>query len=449
MKITANFNNITGKIKPMHAVGQPPMAWNGDEMFHYLTEANIPYSRLHDVDGWFGRNLYVDIPNIFRDFDADETKEESYDFAFTDCLIKYLHDSGVKPFYRLGVTIENAYMVKAYRIHPPKDFAKWARICEHIIRHYNEGWANGFAYGIEYWEIWNEPDGPSNVFNDMPHSMWTGTREQYFELYETTAKHLKACFGDSIKVGGYASCGFYSKNKEGALDGLYQDEPYTDTGWYINYMHRFLTHLKKTDTPLDFFSWHSYEGLSEMLKSAEFCRSMLDKCGFESTPHFLNEWNIDHSRKNIDTSIPAAKALALMLGMQKRPVDMLCYYDAEISISVYGGMFNPCTFEPRKTYYAFRSFGRMYAYQNEIETESDCADIYVGGAAHGSKGVLVIANPTEKTVTAELDITGMSLCGADVIITDKSYLYTDSGKNIENGKITLTPYSCTEIRFYK
>ena len=52
MKITANFNNITGTIKPMHAVGQPPMTgYANDTMFHYLTEASIPYSRLHDMGG--------------------------------------------------------------------------------------------------------------------------------------------------------------------------------------------------------------------------------------------------------------------------------------------------------------------------------------------------------------------------------------------------------------
>ena len=65
----------------------------------------------------FGGNLFVDIPNIFRDFDADETKEESYDFAFTDILIKNLVDAGVEPFFRLGVTIENGYLTRAYRIY--------------------------------------------------------------------------------------------------------------------------------------------------------------------------------------------------------------------------------------------------------------------------------------------------------------------------------------------
>ena len=98
---------------------------------------------------------------------------------------------GVKPYFRLGVTIENQCVIKAYRIHPPKDYAKWARVCEHIIRHYNEGWADGFHFDIRYWEIWNEPEN-----RDVPHmnQMWTGTAGQYYELYDVTAKHLKKCF---------------------------------------------------------------------------------------------------------------------------------------------------------------------------------------------------------------------------------------------------------------
>ncbi len=54
MNITANFSKITGKIKPMHAVGQPPFLGCNDRFFHYLTEAGIPYSRLHDGKGWQG-----------------------------------------------------------------------------------------------------------------------------------------------------------------------------------------------------------------------------------------------------------------------------------------------------------------------------------------------------------------------------------------------------------
>ena len=58
---------------------------------------------------------------------------------------------------------------------PPPDFDRYADIAKHIVLHYNGGWANGYHYGIRYWEVWNEPD-LGKVF-------WAGTAEQYFALY--------------------------------------------------------------------------------------------------------------------------------------------------------------------------------------------------------------------------------------------------------------------------
>ena len=114
-KIYVSENEIIGKIKPMHAGGQPPVTSNAsDVFFHYLTEAGIPYSRLHDVGGAFGAGKFVDIPNIFRDFNADVDDPASYDFTFTDLLLSQLMKAGVEPYYRLGVTIENAGFIKNY-----------------------------------------------------------------------------------------------------------------------------------------------------------------------------------------------------------------------------------------------------------------------------------------------------------------------------------------------
>ena len=142
VEIKVDPGKETGVVKPVNGVGQPPMiGFRQFPMFKYLKDAGIPFSRLHDVGGMFGRNVFVDIPNLFRDFDADEDDPKNYDFAFTDNLIRSLVENDVEPFFRLGVTIENyAATVKRYRIDPPKDFAKWARICEHVIRHYTEGW---------------------------------------------------------------------------------------------------------------------------------------------------------------------------------------------------------------------------------------------------------------------------------------------------------------------
>ena len=106
--IEIDFNAATGKMKPVHATGQGPLLGGPDfSMFRYLKEAGVPYARLHDVGGLFGQNLWVDIPNIFRDFDADENDPKNYDFVFTDLYLKALVDNGVEPYFRLGVTIEN------------------------------------------------------------------------------------------------------------------------------------------------------------------------------------------------------------------------------------------------------------------------------------------------------------------------------------------------------
>ena len=214
-----DFNNIIGKIKPMHAVGQPPRLATDCSYFHYLKDANIPYARLHDT-GVHKLLPMVDISCVFPDMSKDETNPENYDFEYTDLVLTELIKNDCPPIFRLGETIENA-IGKGFKpryIFAPTDPQKWARVCEHIIRHYNEGWADGFEYGIEYWEVWNEPDNgfqePDYTREDNPYydmnMMWVGTNEQYYELYTVTAKHLKNCFGDTIKIGGYGSSGLYA-----------------------------------------------------------------------------------------------------------------------------------------------------------------------------------------------------------------------------------------------
>ena len=70
----------------------------------------------------------------------DAEDPASYDFVETDDYLKTMRAAGTEPFYRLGQSIE--HWIKKYGVNPPADFDKWAAICEHIVRHYNEGWAD-------------------------------------------------------------------------------------------------------------------------------------------------------------------------------------------------------------------------------------------------------------------------------------------------------------------
>lgn len=401
--ITVDFNHATGKIKPMHAVGQPPFLGVDFSMCDYLKNAHVPYSRLHDVGGRFGGNLYVDIPNIFRDFGADPEDPASYDFSFTDLLITALVERGIEPFFRLGVTIENYRAIKAYRIHPPADYRKWALVCEKIIRHYTEGWADGFRYKIAYWEIWNEPD---NYEDPAENQQWTGSPEDYYRLYEVASKHLKACF-PHLKIGGYASCGFYaltrSTSEYGACSPRYQ--------FFIDFFDGFLDYIKTHDCPLDFFSWHSYSSIEDNLIWAEYARRRLDESGYAHTEHTLNEWNCKPNLKG--TARHAALTAGMMLALQNSSLDSAMFYDARCGMGIYSGLFDCMTYQPLPSYYAMAAFGELYVRGTQTVVDGLPEGVY-GCAARADDAVLVLANTNEEQVTVSLQTTG-----ADTILECK------------------------------
>ncbi len=397
-----DYERAMGRIKPMHAINNAPMHWANYKLFHYLTEAGIPTSRLHDTGGAFGGGIYVDIDNLFPRPEADPTDPASYDFLFNDALLCALCEAGAKPFYRLGCTIENyVTTIGPRRVFPPKDPHKWAVICEHIIRHYNEGWANGHHLGIEYWEIWNEPD---NEPDPLVNPMWRGSKEAYYTLYEVTANHLKSCF-PHLKIGGYASCGFYDILNTQAEK---QANVSTRTGYFIEFFEGFLDHITSDAhrAPLDFFSWHSYSEPDENVKYAAYAREMLDKYGFTDTESILNEWNPGIHRRG--TLADASHIGAMFVAMQNASVDLLCYYDGQLESS-YGGLWNPLTYQPFKAYHTFRAFNVLYRLGWQYAIEGTAPDgqiapgvyaLAAGDEADESCAVVVYNTGAEVTLTA-------------------------------------------------
>lgn len=374
--IKIDFSKTTGKIKPLHGVNNGPKTRIFScDMSKYFIEAGIPYSRLHDTEYPYGSGHFVDIPCIFPDFKADPEDPASYDFSLTDEYIKAIIAVGTKVFYRLGVSIEHAS--KKYNIYPPKDFDKWAKICAGIIKHYNEGWADGFHYGIEYWEIWNEPENPP---------MWLGTKDEYFRLYVKTSKYLKSLFPD-IKIGGYASCGFYSITRENTSDFFKS---------FVTYFIDFLQYISapENNAPLDFFSWHLYtDNIEEMALHGEYAKAMLKKYGFEKAENIINEWNYINGKADMFEQMKHSEAAAFVAGifcaLQKSPVDIGAYYDAQPSMN-YCGIFSYSS--PQKPFYSFKAFNCLYKLGNEVSTVSNIEKIYVSAACDSDEGAVLMSN---------------------------------------------------------
>ncbi|MGN0846334.1 MAG: glycosyl hydrolase family 28 protein [Kiritimatiellia bacterium] len=405
VEVTVDAAKALGPVKPVNGVGQPPMidALRGAPLFKYLKEAGIPYSRLHDVGGMLGGGLYVDIPNLFPDFDADETDPKNYRFQFTDAVLRNLERNGVEPFFRLGVTIENfvwyggpgAFPV--LNTQPPKDYAKWARICEHVIRHYTEGWANGPRMKIAYWEIWNEPDNsPDPEKNPMFHAPF----EEFMKFYGVAATHLKARF-PHLKIGGYGSCGFYAAV---GSDHVPAANSSPRMQHFVDCAHKFLAAARQNKWPLDFFSYHSYSDPTEALRQVRFADEILNQYGFTaaSCERVFNEWLPFVGHDNLGTALQAAGVAAELLGLQNGPCDLACIYDARCGVGNYSPLFNPLTYKPHKAYSAFLAFNELRRLGTAVACTTSGAGVFASAAAKDGRLAVMIANPTRKAVPLAL-----------------------------------------------
>ena len=429
-RVRVDFSKTIGKIKPMHATNNGPIkgiGFGGADAngFVMWKKAGIPYARTHDSSfcSSYGGEHTVDVHAVFPDFNADVNNPSSYDFVVTDNYLKQITECGSKVFYRLGTKIEHE--VKKYNTLPPKDFKKWAEICEHIIMHYTEGWADGFKYDIKYWEIWNEPDlDPEDATNKRT---WGGTNAQFYEFYEIAATHLKSRF-PSLKIGGPASA--------------YREE------WIEGFFKHLTSNGKKI--PLDFFSWHCYGSTVEKVQNrSKWVREKLNEYGYTSTESILNEWNyikswddFAYSVRHITSIKGAAFEAALMCNSQSEGlIDMLMYYDARPSS--YNGLFDYYTYEPLKGYYPFKMFNALYELENACESVVDSENIYLAAAKSEDKKAVMIAYFTDDdSLNESIDIVldfGEVKDGFEVILLDKEH-NAESVENVKSGsKIAIAP----------
>lgn len=416
-KININFDKTTGTVKPVHSVCCAPYGINmgPDQKYiqSFFTEANIPFCRLHDCCFGYGGTYFVDIPNIFRDFDADENDPASYDFYYTDEYISAIQQANTQSYYRLGITIE--WGSKKYTTMPPKDFAKWARICEHIIMHYNHGWADGFEYGIKYWEVWNEPENPGNKWGK---SMWNGTKEEFFDLYKITSKYLKEKFPD-IKVGGYGSCGFYAITRENVPASRHD---------FVTFFNDFLKMAKEENCPLDFYSWHIYTAdEKELLTQAKYVRETLDEYGFSNTESHLNEWNINaegtgfEAKHNMEGGSFNAAVLCML--QNTNYVDMAHYYSFNV-VSTYNGFMDNNTRAVCPSWYPFVAFGNLYCLENAVEVICNYDRIYSAAAKNSNEYAILLSNYASENDTVSIHIDGCENGKAVQVsyITDKLHM---------------------------
>ncbi len=392
LKMSVDFSGAIGKMRALHGVVNGPLDWGGiTDVSKFHKQAGFPYTHLN-APHWYSPDV-VDIHCIFPNFDADANDPNSYYFERTDTYIKSVLDTGAKIVWRLGES-PGWYMA------PPKDFDKWAKICVNIIRHYNGGWAKGFHYNIQYWQIWNEPEMVGQ---------WTGTMAQYFEFYRVAVTAIKA-YDKSLKVGGPAAYAEISPTVK-----------------------PFLEYCRDKKVPFDFFSWHRYVASPKVIADAVTnARKILDEYGFKETESHLSEW---HYMKydiaaELHTKDPnkyptvrakfnelagpegAAYCGSVLMLLQDRPVDKVFYYTGDTDRY---GLFDHFGV-PHKTYYSFRAFNELMKTPNRVKCEGmpddvDSIVMCAGMADDGKSAGLMVSNFKGKQQAADVALQNLKWTG--------------------------------------
>ena len=347
-------------------------------------------------------------------------KAENYDFAFTDTLMRALEAANVEPFYRLGVTIENYPDIARYHIEPPKDYGKWARICEHVIRHYTEGWANGFRMKVTYWEIWNECD---IHFDPEKNEMWHADYAAYVDLYEVASKHLKKCF-PHLKIGGPACCGFNAVTRT-ETDYVAEKGPAVGREKWRQAVHQescaraFLAAVRDRKCPMDFFSFHSYASVPMLSQQIAYAKKLLETYGLDHAELWLDEWLPRPRHDKLGTAEQSSEIAAALLSMQNSALCGACLYDARCGTGAYSPLFNPLTYKPHRAYYAFTAFNELKRCGTAVAVTTDGAKGLFAAAAKGARGAAVmIANESDVDLPLTCDFQGRKVI--TVRMTDAS-----------------------------
>jgi len=222
--INADFNKTQGATKTVWrkciGAGRANEGLRADwqeQLRLVKKECGFEYIRMHGL-------LHDDMGVYFEDKKGNPV----YNWQYIDKLYDFLLEIGIKPF------VELSFMPKALasgtntcfwwkgNVTPPKSYDKWYDFIKALTQHFTE------RYGQDevktwYFEVWNEPN--LKYF-------FTGSMEEYFKLYDYTAKAVKSVSAD-YRVGGPATAG---------------------NAWVTE----MIEYCAKNNCPIDFITTHDY-----------------------------------------------------------------------------------------------------------------------------------------------------------------------------------------------
>ena len=453
--LTVDFNKDIGPVRrELHSAGFGPQICScPPEFIRDIQSMGFRSSRTHDWALLNANERVCDYFHMFPLMHLDAKDPKNYVFAPTDYLLKRTREElGHDVFFRLGTSIEHSGPKVHFNALVPEDFDKLAEVFAGTIRHYNRGWANGFAWGIRDWEIWNEPEGVTQMWcapegvegleGEALKAKQDELQAAFVRFFVTVLRRLKDEFGDTIRVGGPAL------------------QTYRE-----NWFRPLLEACRSAGVAPDFISWHHYaEDPDVMTDAIAKGRALCDEYGFTKCGLVINEWHYfsssDYGWAELRSPDPEVIRRIWSGPRSHNGIDASCFNLAVLSLfqtskldqGFYYGCRNTGDWgymdvnkRKYKVYSGLRLFGdfmrgytRLCAAQGENPEKEPIVTVLAGRSADGRKRAILVSAYRVREKEFAVDVKGVP-AGAQVtaVVHDDARDTAPADFTFADGKLTL------------
>jgi len=217
-----------------------------------------------------------------------------YRWDTLDRAVASIIATGAKPLMSICLKPPVLYPeIDQDKVHPTS-YDEWDELIYRMVRRYNVE----LGCGIEYWEVFNEPD-----IGESGGCPGRFTPADYCTYYERTVRAIRRADA-SAKVGGPALAYYQSP----LLPAL-------------------LEHCDKEDVPIDFVSWHYYTDDPQVIvKSIRYVKSLLALHPKLSCETVIDEWNISLGWESTSHEFQPCFILEATREMLEEGLGLSCYY---------------------------------------------------------------------------------------------------------------------------
>ncbi len=177
----------------------------------------------------------------------------------------------------------------------PKSYKEWGELVTQLVKHCNEQ----RRFGIEYWEIGNEPDIGED--GGCPYRFQP---KDYLIYYTRTAEAIRRA-DPRAKIGGPALANYKSEIGDALLE-----------------------HCNNGKAPLHFFSWHVYHNNPSYLRQS--IKDVNEKIArypkLKNVETILDEWNMSLEKPILNPSFQPAFILETTSGFYEEGLSRSAYY---------------------------------------------------------------------------------------------------------------------------